>query len=312
MGQHSARHSVVAVVTQRILFVTSTRIGDAVLASGVLKRLVDENPKAEFTIVCGPLAAPLFEQVPRLERVIPMPKKSFGLHWAGLWASLVGQKWDLIVDIRRSLTGYFLRHGQVRRLGPTRDTMHRVELLSSVLGDGPTADPFIFSSPQHKEAAVKAVGEGPLIGIGLGASRRDKIWLTQRFAELAQRLLKQPTLSGAQVVIFGGPGEEPLSALFMEEAESMDVINLVGRTHLLTAHACFERLALFVGNDSGLMHLAASAGCPTLGLFGHTKGHLYGPWGHAGSFVQAVEFGPVAELPVDQVEDAAINLLRHV
>ncbi|MDP9103170.1 MAG: glycosyltransferase family 9 protein, partial [Pseudomonadota bacterium] len=47
-----------------ILFVTSSRIGDAALSSGLIKRLSDEIPNARFTVVAGPVAAPLFEQIP--------------------------------------------------------------------------------------------------------------------------------------------------------------------------------------------------------------------------------------------------------
>jgi ADP-heptose:LPS heptosyltransferase len=53
----------------------------------------------------------------------------------------------------------------------------------------------------------------------------------------------------------------------------------VGRIDLLTAYACLKHARLFIGNDSGLMHLAAAAGAPTLGLFGPSDDRLYGPWG---------------------------------
>ena len=43
--------------------------------------------------------------------------------------------------------------------------------------------------------------------------------------------------------------------------------------------ACFSRVRLYVGNDSGLMHLAAAAGAPTIGLFGPTADAIYAPWG---------------------------------
>ena len=64
-----------------ILFITGTRIGDAVLSSGLLKRLHDEIPNARFTIVAGPVAAPLFAEVPNLERVIVLTKAANDAHW---------------------------------------------------------------------------------------------------------------------------------------------------------------------------------------------------------------------------------------
>ncbi len=57
------------------------------------------------------------------------------------------------------------------------------------------------------------------------------------------------------------------------------VIDLVGAVDLPGAAACLQRCRLFVGNDSGLMHLAAAAGTPTLGLFGPSRERRYAPWG---------------------------------
>jgi ADP-heptose:LPS heptosyltransferase len=53
----------------------------------------------------------------------------------------------------------------------------------------------------------------------------------------------------------------------------------VGSVGLLEIYDCLERAALYIGNDSGLMHLAAAAGIPTLGLFGPSREELYAPWG---------------------------------
>src|SRR5262249_9593448 len=69
----------------KILFITSNRVGDAVLSSGVLAWLVEKYTDAEFTIACGPYAAGLFRAVPRLERLIVLEKKSWNRHWLELW-----------------------------------------------------------------------------------------------------------------------------------------------------------------------------------------------------------------------------------
>jgi ADP-heptose:LPS heptosyltransferase len=57
------------------------------------------------------------------------------------------------------------------------------------------------------------------------------------------------------------------------------VIDVAGEVDLLTAYAMLKRARLFIGNDSGLMHMAAAAGAPTLGLFGPSNEAVYGPWG---------------------------------
>src|SRR3546814_1992136 len=73
------------------------------------------------------------------------------------------------------------------------------------------------------------------------------------------------------------------------EAAGARGVNLVERSDLLTAAACLERADFFVGNDSGLMHLAAAAGTPTLGLFGPSPEVRYRPWGPHAGYVRTPE-----------------------
>jgi ADP-heptose:LPS heptosyltransferase len=104
------------------------------------------------------------------------------------------------------------------------------------------------------------------------------------------------------------------------------VIDLVGRTDLLTAAAVLRRCVLFIGNDTGLMHIAAASGTPTLGLFGPSPAEQYAPWGRVTAVVQTATpredlFGPdydhrttdslMDSLSVDMVETAAIRLRRR-
>ena len=83
-----------------ILFITATRIGDAVLSSGLIKRLADEIPNARFTVVAGPAAAPLFAEVPNLDRVIVFAKATgwtSGARCAGpagaWWSTCAARRW---------------------------------------------------------------------------------------------------------------------------------------------------------------------------------------------------------------------------
>jgi len=67
------------------------------------------------------------------------------------------------------------------------------------------------------------------------------------------------------------------------------VLDLVGGPDLLTVGACLARCDLFVGNDSGLMHLAAAVGAPTLGLFGPSHEWRYRPWGERAAALRTPE-----------------------
>ena len=104
----------------RILYITSTRIGDAVLGSGALAHLVERYPQARFTVACGPIAAPLFADVPRLERLITVRKRKYGLHWLLLWAKLATTPWHMVVDMRASAIAWLLPALHRRILSPIK------------------------------------------------------------------------------------------------------------------------------------------------------------------------------------------------
>lgn len=94
----------------KILFITSSRIGDAVLSSGVLAHFAARYPRARIIIACGPAAAPLFEAAPRVERIIVMNKRKWGGHWLDLWRICIRQPWGwgLVLDLRSSVIAFFL------------------------------------------------------------------------------------------------------------------------------------------------------------------------------------------------------------
>src|SRR5258708_21500637 len=86
----------------KVLFITATRIGDAVLSTGVLGHLIERHPDSRFTIAAGPAAAPLFESVPRLDRLIVVEKRRWSLHWLRPYPPLLRPRWDPLLHLRRS------------------------------------------------------------------------------------------------------------------------------------------------------------------------------------------------------------------
>ena len=93
----------------RLLFITSNRIGDAILSSGILGHLIETHDDPHITVACGPVAAPLFAGAPGVAHVHIMRKEKWGKHWLKLLGATFGTKWDLVVDLRGSATAYVLR-----------------------------------------------------------------------------------------------------------------------------------------------------------------------------------------------------------
>jgi len=278
---------------ERILFVTSTRIGDAVLSSGLLAHLIATRPEARFTVAAGPLAAPLFRAAPRVDEVIVMAKRKSGGHWLDLWRRTVGRSWDFVVDLRGSRTSWFLLAKSRCIAGRPRTDAHKVIEASEILKLDPPANPRVWLDAAAEAEADARVGAGktvPFLALSPAASAPFKEWPPERFADLARALTRADgALPGARVVLFGGPGDEATARAVAAGLEGVETLDLTGQLDLVAAAAILKRARLFVGNDSGLMHLAAAAGAPTLGLFGPTDERVYGPWGENGRSVRAGE-----------------------
>jgi heptosyltransferase-3 len=312
----------------RILFITATRIGDAVLSSGLLSYLIDRYSDARLTIAAGPLAAPLFEAAPRLERLLVVKKQRWSAHWFELYARVAATRWDLVVDLRGSVIAWLLRAGERRVMAKGDANEHRVVQLARLFALDPPPAPVIWTNAAHERTAATWVPAGrPVLAIGPAANWRGKQWRAERFAQLAQRLTAgDGPFPEARVAILAAEHERAQAEAALQALPAARVIDLVGRTDLLTAAAVLRRCAMFIGNDTGLMHIAAAAGTPTLGLFGPSPIAQYAPWGrHSGVVRTALSpeelMGPgfdhrttdtlMDSLSVEMVEAAARKLWRQ-
>ncbi len=294
----------------RILFVTSSRIGDAVISCGILEALRQAHPQARFTIACGTVAAGVFTRFPALDRLIIFKKERFDLHWARLWTKLVPQIWDLAVDVRGSGLTLALAARKRRILRGGRRPGRRYAQLAAALGYDPPPLPVVWTAPVDEARAAALLGEGPFIALAPTANWAGKLWPPERFINLFYELRR--SLPGARAAVFGGPGAAEAAMAAPVLAGLPGALDLTGRLTLPEAAACLRRASLFVGNDSGLMHLAAAAGAPTLGLFGRSRASEYAPAGPRTAI--AVAPGPEGEAPmaglsVEAAAAAALALL---
>lgn len=274
----------------RILFITSNRIGDAVLTTGVLSWLAGKYPEASFTIVCGPSAAALFRAVPRLEKLIVLRKQRWNGHWFRFWRAVSNTQWDLIADFRNSLVARLLPAQKRAFLPAQRKGQHKVLENAAMFGGAPPPAPFIWTDEAAEEAALKLMPTGaPVIALAPAANWPVKQWPIGHFVRLTQRLADSGGLfPGARILVAAAGHEREQIKPLLDSLPPGQLIDAIGHD-LLTVAACFKNCVLFIGNDSGLMHIAAAAGIPTLGLFGPGYEKIYGPWGPQTSFVRTPE-----------------------
>ena len=278
-----------------VLFITSSRIGDAVLSTGLLDHIIRIHPQARITIACAPLVASLFEGVPNLECIIPLQKQRRHKHWVTLWQQVAGTKWDIVVDLRDSAVSRLIRAKQRYIFSKHIDkSLHKVQQIASVMQldiNNPPSPKLWFTETQMDAAnALVKKDDAKIIGVGPTANWIGKTWPAENFIKIVQHLTgAEGTFTGARVAVFAAPGEEEAAEQVLASIPVARQIDLIAKTDPATAAACLSLCDFYIGNDSGLMHCAAAAGVPTFGVFGPSYPHLYAPWGDHATYAQTPE-----------------------
>lgn len=309
-----------------VLLITSNRLGDAVLTTGAVPFLASRYPGEGIVVACGALPAPLFAAMPEVTEVWPLEKKPFGGHWLELWRRAAAHRWRHVVDLRGSAFAYTVWARRRTVLHTGRTLRHRVLHLTDVLGAAePVAPRVCWDAGHEAEAARRLAPDRPVLAIGPTANWIGKQWPAAKFGAVAADLTAPGgPMAGAQVLVAGAPNEEAMAAPAFSALPPDRTVRAFGWPLPVLA-AAFKRASLYVGNDSGLMHLAAAVGVPTIGLFGPSRDEHYAPWGRGNRVIRspaayadyltdgrldAVRSQQlIAEIPVDAVYAAAADVL---
>jgi heptosyltransferase-2 len=177
--------------------------------------------------------------------------------------------------------------------------------------------------------ALAAAGELTPVALGIGAGHPKRCWPPERFARVAESLHQE---HNAIAVLVGGPGERS-TATTIEAGSQAPVIDMVGRLPLRATAALISRCALYVGNDSGLLHVATASGLPAVEISCHPVGgapdhpnspERFGPYGVPGVVLRpALPASPecaagcesgsphcIEGVPIDAVLDGVASMLR--
>ena len=288
-------------MSQRILFITSNRLGDAVLSTGLLNYLAQHEPDARVTIACGHLPSSVFAGYPLLDHIIPLRKEKHSLHWVKLWRQVAGTRWDAVIDLRNSAISRLVFARRRYIYGPRIDQMqHKVRQAAETMRLTTIPDPKLWFTPAQQARAAELIPDGdPVLAIGPTANWAGKTWPAERFIELIRHLTSDGgILPEARVAVFAAPGEEEDARRVLASIPAGRPIDVIAKGNPGEAAAALARCTLYIGNDSGLMHSAAAAGVPTFGLFGPSWPHLYGPWGAHTAYAQTEQnFDQLIDFP---------------
>lgn len=304
----------------RLLIVRLSALGDVIHALPVLPALHRAWPHVRLDWVVEDRAADLLEGRREIDRVVVFPRRELRRlkhrplartqRALAFLKELRARRYGAALDLQGNLksgviaraSGARHRYGLDRRVAreanelfstrrhhPSERARHRVErnleLVSAIVGRALAwEDPGLPPAPNAAKEARRRlleVGAPPsgyiVLHPGTSAFGTFKRWPTPRYADLARTLCKR----GEAVIVTAPPGEEALAhgvaeasggAARVVETPGLDVLGEVLRG-----------ARLFVGADTGPLHLASLAGTPVVGLFGPKDAEVYGPWGRSGA-----------------------------
>ncbi len=289
--------------TNKILLITLSNIGDAVMTTPVLEALHQHYPHAIIDIVTDARARELFTHCPYAGDVLLKDKQAGWRGTAALVKRLRHTRYDLVVDLRTDGLTLLLRARQcLTRRGSQPRGYHAVERHFGVISrhvatDTPPAARIWLSDAEHRYASAQLAGlpGERWLALAPGARWPPKCWPWQNFRALVDRLQTEFDA----VILLGDASEHVICQQIMDNLP-LPAINLAGKTDLLQAAAVLSRASLFAGNDSGPGHLAAAAGTPTVTLFGPGDPARYHPWHPQARWIQS-NTGDIEDITVDAV-----------
>src|SRR3954447_15157212 len=292
--------------TRPILIVPYMWIGDFVRGHTLVRVLQQRWPNRPIDLLATSLCAPLVDYMPGVRSGIvwdlPHSRLAIAQQWAlaarlrernygtalvlpGTWKSAIAPALAGIPE----RVGFFgeVRFGLLNRLRWGERALPRFidKNASLALPDGAPL-PAQWPVPQLQVPAeevtrwrqANGLGSNPAVALAPGSVGASKRWVY--YAEAA-RLFTQ---RGLDVWVVGGPGEKPLAAEIVAAGGS-GVRALTG-TDLRNGILAMAAAAIAISNDSGLMHIAAAIGTPTMGIFGPTSPYLWAPLNGLAATVQ--------------------------
>tara|TARA_Y100001970_G_scaffold282283_1_gene394827 strand:+ start:9746 stop:10672 length:927 start_codon:yes stop_codon:yes gene_type:complete len=272
---------------KKILVISSNLIGDCILSTGLINQLIKNNSESKITIVSGPTSAQVYKNFPNIENIIIIKKRRFSYHWYFLWKICIKIKWDIVIDLRSSLISYFLFKNKHIIFKHTNNE-HKINQLHNYFNLPETPHPKIYNS-NDEESKSKAMfqKDKQYLVIAPGGNWGPKIWPAYNFNQLSNELLKKnPNL----FLVLSGSYNERLKYKedILKNINNDRIIDIMGE-NITQTHSFYKKCNLFIGNDSGLMHLAVASGINTIGLFGPTNDSLYRPYGKKGYTIRTTK-----------------------
>ena len=269
---------------KRILFITLSNIGDVILTIPTLLKLSKRYKNAKFDIVGDDRSKILFKYCPFINKLFTKDKSKGFRGTLSLLRDIRKINYDVAVDLRSDGLLYLIRADKKFHKINNKN-IHSIEkhYLSIKEQDKKIPEPTIWLSNEERRKARKLLPKSykKILAFGLGANSSHKIWPTKFYAELGNLLKQQFDL----IVLIGDVKDNEFFFTFTKNYKG-PLLNLSGKLDLLTTAAVLEKVQLFIGNDSGLGHIASALNVKTFTIFGPGEPYRYRPWGEKARWIQ--------------------------
>ena len=318
----------------RILIVRVSAIGDVIHGIPVLCALRKAYPNAFLAWIAEGSAGDVLEGHPALDELVRVPRRWWKVPrevWR-MTKRLRRMRFDVTIDLqclsKSAITAWL--SGAPRRIGQSGEDgrelsrwfnnelveahgTHVIEHYLSLLEPLGIQSPKVeFNLPEQQadaEFAERFLQENGLMGrrfavLNPGAGWPSKIWPAERYGELAKHLHQMHGMPS--VAVWGLPPEIPLAETIV--AASGGHARLAPRTTMLQLAALCRRAALFVGSDTGPMHLAVAVGTPSISMHGPSRGDWCGAYGPNNVRLQ-IRYEDGSSLERRQADDGAMRAI---
>ncbi len=322
----------------KILLLQLKRIGDLILTTPAIATLRESFPEAQLTLVVSNECADLLPAISNVDRILIARRN---LRDFSLFFTVAARKFDYCVDFTRNDRSAFLAFlsgahkrvvsYRVREQSRTRARaytdfvnvrmrdMHTIDYnlaLIKPLGahDDSTTPHLDVPQSAYEKADVlrgKSKITKPYVILHPGSARQEKLWEPQRWAEIIDCFGRN---DGVDLLLTSGPSrDEQAHVAAIKKNTQKKIIDLSGKTDLLTLAALIGQARLLVTVDSAPMHLAAATCTPQVILFGPTNPFHWRPRESPALILQGKSIEPITEfspvqprLPMRQVSTEAV------
>ena len=288
---------------RNILIIKLRYLGDVLLATPTVRAIKAARSDVRVTMMVNRGTEDVLSGNQDLHEVMVLDKGSLAAQWR-LIARLRRRRFDTVIDLTDGDRSAFLSwiSGAPVRIGfndehrwrgkcytqvvqPVPGMQHRIdrdlEALKPMSIQAGSKDPQLWLTPEEENSAEQLLGQlgvqrsQSMVILQPGARYWFKAWPPERFAELADQLTSQ---YGCQVLIGGSRLDIDVAQQIRQMTKSSPLL-MAGRTTIKQFAAIAKKSALFIGSDSGAMHIASAVGTPVVALYGPSNPREWGPRG---------------------------------